>query len=49
MKLFNWLFAKNKKTTQPEPIFESHEVRAKHYDDFIHYMDRQASWRNERG
>ena len=51
MKLFNWIFAKNKKqeTIQPEPSFESHEVRAKRYDDFIRYMDRQAHWCNERG
>ena len=49
MKLFNWIFAKKQEATQPEPIFESHEVRAKRYDDFIGYMDRQAHWRNERG
>lgn len=49
MKLFNWIFAKKQETTQPEPSFESHEVRAKRYDDFIHYMDRQAHWCNERG
>lgn len=49
MKLFNWLFSKNKKTTQPEPSFESHEVKAKRYDDFIRYMDRQARCCNERG
>lgn len=46
MKLFNWIFAKKQETIQPEPSFESHEVRAKLYDDFIAYMDRH---RNEWG
>lgn len=48
MKLFNWIFAKKQKqeTSQLEPVFESHEVRAKRYDDFITYMDRH---RNEWG
>ncbi|MCF0239341.1 MAG: hypothetical protein HUJ62_02665 [Streptococcus gallolyticus] len=46
MKLLNWIFAKKQKTIQLEPSFESHEVRAKRYDDFIRYMDRH---RNEWG
>ena len=43
MKLLNWVFAKKPETTQPEPSFESHEVRAKRYDDFIVYMDRHRN------
>lgn len=35
MKLFNWLFSKNKKTTQPEFVFESWETKARHYDNVI--------------
>lgn len=49
MKLFNWIFAKKQETTQPEPSFELCDVKAKRYDDFIRYMDRQVLWRNERG
>ncbi|SFC86057.1 hypothetical protein SAMN05660328_1146 [Streptococcus gallolyticus] len=51
MKLFSWIFSKKQKqeAIQPEPSFESHEVGAKRYDDFIRYMDRQAHWRIERG
>lgn len=39
MKLFNWLFSKNKKTTQPEFVFESWETKAKRYDDTIKTLD----------
>ncbi len=41
MKLFNWIFAKNKKqeTTQSEFVFESWEVKAKRYDDTIKALD----------
>lgn len=48
MKLFSWIFSKKQKqeAIQPEPSFESHEVGAKRYDDFIRCMDRH---RNERG
>lgn len=37
MKLFNWIFAKNKKqeATQPEFVFESWETKAKRYDNVI--------------
>lgn len=51
MKLFNWIFAKNKKARDcsPDFVFEFSDVKAKRYDDFIHYMDRQAHWRIERG
>lgn len=37
---------KQKKSSQPAFEFELSDVKAKRYDDFIHYMDRQG---NERG
>lgn len=46
MKLFNWIFCKKQETTQPDFVFEFSDVKAKRYDDFIHYMDRH---RNEWG
>ena len=39
MKLFNWLFAKKQKTTQPAYVFESWETKAKRYDDTIKALD----------
>lgn len=29
------------KPVRPVFVFESHDVKTKRYDDFIHYMDRQ--------
>ena len=41
MKLFNCIFAKDKKqeTIQPEFVFESWETKAKRYDDTIKVLD----------